>query len=111
MRYGLDEQSLKASRENLAVARGNLYNQGLKLPGCDAAFAAALFAGGGPHVAFEAARRHALVMLPPSTEDAFKDGRGQRMYPRYEIDAAIKSRQESINTIRNLPNPFDPEVR
>lgn len=105
-RYGNDEASLKTSRENLAVARASLYNHGLTLPGSDVAYFAALTAGVGPREAFEIARRHCLMQLPPSTDLDYKDSRGQRRYPQYEIDAAIKSRQESIDKIRNLPNPF-----
>lgn len=103
---GNDEASLRKSRQRQAVAAGNLYNYGLKLPGARIAFQAALDVGAGPYLAFEAARRHCLLELPPTNPDDYKDGRGQRRYPKYEIEAAIKARQDNIDKIKNLVNPF-----
>lgn len=98
-----DENDLAKTRRNLDSCRINLANAGLSDPGSVAAFHGALFAGADAAMAFEAARRHELLMIPDEpyvtqTQRRYQDGNA--------YDAAVRRLHEWRERIRGLPNPF-----
>ena len=98
-------EELERIVRNAAVANTNLYNSGLTLPGCGAAYRAALFAGGDPETAWEAARLHMMVALYPTDPDTHS----QRLYQSgvRESEAAARKRAlDRIEQIRALRNPW-----
>lgn len=103
-----DETDLARTRRNLAACRGNLYNAGLQDAGSVAAYLAALHVGASPAQAFEAARRHELLMIPEEPYETQTQRRYQ--YPD-EYRAAVRRLQERRERIRAIANPFNaPEV-
>lgn len=101
-----DEASLNSLRSKRAALRGNLYNQGLMLPGCEIAYTAALQCGATPFTAWEAARQHVLLELNP---DVSPDVQTQARYASGALDHEYRrqeARREAIARIRALPNPF-----
>jgi len=99
------EAELHQQRLNSNVLRTNLHNLGLRMPSCDVAYRAAIFAGASDEVAFEAARRQELLAIG-SPDDIHATG--TRVYPSSQLDEAAsrKRRQGLIDTCRALPNPF-----
>lgn len=95
--------ALRDGRECLGIVRANLYNAGLVNNECATAYSAALFVGASPEDAFEAARRHALLMTPEDLWDTQTQRRYQ--YPN-EYEAMRKRQQAKIAELRSLPNPF-----
>lgn len=98
-----DEADIARTRRHFGAARTNLYNAGLQDHGSVAAFYGALYAGADAATAFEAARRHELLMIPVEPYDVqsqrqYQDGRG--------YDAAVRRLQERRARIRGLANPF-----
>lgn len=101
-----DETDLARTRANMAALSGNLLAAGLNLPSAAPAYLGALYAGASPEQAFEAARRQALLELPPRAPgDYNSDPRARFMQP-WEVDQAIAARAAAIARIRGLANPF-----
>ena len=101
-----DETDLARTRANMAALSGNLRAAGLDLPSAAPAYLGALYAGASPEQAFEAARRQALLELPPRAPgDYNRDPRARFMQP-WEVDQAIAARAAAIARIRGLANPF-----
>ncbi len=98
---------LAKTRDNMACARVNLCNAGLADSGCVAAYMAALYVGASAEEAFEAARRHQLLMTPEDTWGAHTQRRYQ--YPD-EYREMLQRQRGRIDRIRTLPNPFAVEV-
>ena len=104
--YDHPESTLSRLRRSAAALRANLHNQGLTMPGCDAAYRGALFAGASAEEAWEAARQHMLIELPP---DVTPTAHAQAMYRPGAMDAHARLRRiraEQIARVRALPNPF-----
>lgn len=99
------EAEVRRERRNLGTGLSNLKTTGLRMPGVDTAYRAAVFAGATHEMAWEAARRHELVMIgfPDEIEAS-----GGLSYPRglTDVAASQKRRQELIDVCRALPNPF-----
>lgn len=99
------EAAIRRERANRAVLFGNLLNTGLRMPGVETAYRAAIFAGASDEVAFEAARRHELTSIGFPDEIQESGGYG---YPRglSDVTSSRQRRQDLINACRALPNPF-----
>jgi len=99
------EAEVRRERMHRAVLLTNLLNTGLRMPGVETAYRAALFAGGTDEIAWEAARRHELTMIGFPDEIHASGGLN---YPRGQTDEAAsrKRRQNLIDTCRALPNPY-----
>ncbi len=99
------EAEVRKLRRNLATIQHNLCNTGLRMPGAGTAYRAAIFVGATEAMAWEAARRHELVMIgfPDEIEAS-----GGLSYPRglADVSASQKRRQQLIDACRALPNPF-----
>lgn len=103
------EAEVSKHRNNSAIVRANLYNQGLRMPGVEVAYQSAILVGAGPWWAFEAARRHELVMLPEISEIISQVNRSADRTSRvYEAGRRVDARNEALDRIRNLPNPYTP---
>lgn len=101
-----DETDIARTRANMAALLGNLQAAGLNLPSSAPAYLAALYVGASPEQAFEAARRLALIELPPRQPGDYNREPGRRFMPHWEVDAAIAARAAAIARIRGLANPF-----
>ena len=103
------ERQLDQTRQNMLALATNLRNQGLTDHGCVVAYLAALFAGAHPEQAFEAARRHMLLMFGPMEGERLspQDERGP-MYASSmrRLQERIAARRALIESIRALPNPY-----
>ena len=99
------EAEVRRLRQNLATLQGNLRNTGLNMPGVDTAYRAAIFVGADAEQAWEAARRHELVML--GFADEIEEPKGLSfLSPRNSIDERRAARQRQIDSVRALVNPF-----
>lgn len=94
------EAGVRRQRRNIPVVISNLKATGLNMPGVDSAYRAALFAGATDEMAWEAARRHELVLIgfPDEISDTGTD--------LSKVESMRKRRQALIDTCRALPNPF-----
>lgn len=99
------EAEVRRQRRNRAVLMSNLQNTGLRMPGVEIAYRAALMAGATDEMAWEAARRHELILIGFPDEIEERGGHG---FPRGldSVASARKRRQALIDTCRALPNPF-----
>lgn len=103
------ESELERVRSNEFVCTGHLYNAGLRHPSAVVAYQAVIFAGGSAELAFEAARRHCLVQLPPldgETLTAEQHARDEGGSQSALLQRRKTERREVIDRIRSLPNPF-----
>jgi len=94
------EADVRRHRRNIPVVIGNLKATGLNMPGVDSAYRAALFAGATDEMAWEAARRHELVLI------GFPDEISDTATDLSKVESMRKRRQALIDTCRALPNPF-----
>ncbi|MBH1851903.1 hypothetical protein I5V61_06450 [Stenotrophomonas maltophilia] len=94
------EADVRRQRRNIPVVIGNLKATGLNMPGVDSAYRAALFAGATDEMAWEAARRHELVLI------GFPDEISDTVTDLSKVESMRKRRQALIDTCRALPNPF-----
>lgn len=103
------EAEVRRQRRNRAVLISNLKNTGLNMPGVEIAYRAALLAGATDEMAWEAARRHELILIGFPDEIEERGGPG---FPRAmdNVTVARARRQALIDTCRALPNPFAPAV-
>lgn len=101
-----DETDLARTRANMAALAENLRAAGLDLPSAAPAYLGALYAGASPEQAFEAARRQALLELPPRAPGDYNREPGRRFLPHWEVEQAIAARAAAIARIRGLANPF-----
>lgn len=99
------DAEVRRQRRNRAVLISNLKNTGLNMPGVEIAYRAALFAGATDEMAWEAARRHELILIGFPDEIEQRGGPG---FPRAmdNVTVARARRQALIDTCRALPNPF-----
>lgn len=103
------EAEVRRLRKNLTTLQGNLRNTGLNMPGADTAYRAAIFVGADAEQAWEAARRHELVML--GFADEIEEPKGLSFpSPRNSIDERRAARQRQIDSVRALVNPFSLEA-
>lgn len=97
-------------QRNIAVIlRTHLLNQGLDMPGCDTAYMAVYWATRDCETAWEAARRHQLVMLGDALDivPTGRDTRGARSgMTSLGLQRRRAARQELIDRVRGLANPF-----
>lgn len=100
---------IREQRNIAVILRTHLLNQGLDMPGCDTAYMAAYWATRDCETAWEAARRHQLVMLGealdiiPTGRDARSDRSGMTSL---ELQRRRDARQALIDRVRGLSNPF-----
>ena len=100
---------IREQRNIAIILRTHLLNQGLDMQGCDTAYMAAYWATRDCQTAWEAARRHQLVMLGdaldivPTGRDARSDRSGMTSL---ELQRRRDARQELIDRVRGLANPF-----
>lgn len=100
---------IKLQRHAAVLLRTQLLHQGLDMPGCETAYLAAHWITRDCELAWEAARRHQLVMLGeaidiiPSPRDARACREGLESA---ELQRRRAARQEQIDRVRALPNPF-----
>ncbi len=100
---------IREQRNIAIILRTHLLNQGLDMPGCDTAYMAAYWATRDCQTAWEAARRHQLVMLGdavdivPTGRDARSDRSGMTSL---ELQRRRDARQALIDRVRGLANPF-----
>ena len=104
-------EEIREQRNIAIILRTHLMNQGLDMPGCDTAYMAAYWATRDCETAWEAARRHQLVMLGeamdivPTGRDARSDRSG---ITSLELQRRRDARQDLIDRVRGLANPFSP---
>lgn len=102
-------EEIREQRNIAIILRTHLMNQGLDMPGCDTAYMAAYWATRDCETAWEAARRHQLVMLGeamdivPTGRDARSDRSG---ITSLELQRRRDARQDLIDRVRSLANPF-----
>ncbi|MGV6491350.1 hypothetical protein ACTUVK_000513 [Stenotrophomonas rhizophila] len=102
-------EEIREQRNIAIILRTHLLNQGLDMPGCETAYMAAYWATRDCETAWEAARRHQLVMLGeavdivPTGRDARSDRSG---ISSLELQRRRDARQELIDRVRGLANPF-----
>ncbi len=89
---------------NIGSLRANLYNAGLKNPGCEYAYMGAMLAGAGAVEAFEAARICALLQTPADLWETHSQRRYQ--FAR-EYREMLERQQDKIARIKALPNPYE----
>jgi hypothetical protein len=101
---------IRQQRNIAIILRTHLLNQGLDMPGCDTAYMAAYWATHDCQTAWEAARRHQLVMLGEAMDIVAtgRDARSDRSgITSLELQRRRDARQELIDRVRGLANPFD----
>jgi len=96
-------QSIERRQQNVAALRVNLYNAGLKNPGCEYAYLGAMRAGADAVAAFEAARECALIQTPADLWDTQVQRRYQS--PR-EYQQMLERQQLEIARLTGLANPY-----
>lgn len=106
MMYSHPESTLSRLRRSAAALRANLHNQGLTMPGCDAAYRGALFAGASAEEAWEAARQHMLIELSPDLTPTTQTQALYRSGAMDDLASHRRIRAEQIARVRALPNPF-----
>jgi len=105
------EGEVRLQRRALTLLKTNLMNTGLTMPGSDTAYRAAIFVGASADQAWEAARRHELVMLGEASEivPTGRDARSDRSgISSVELQRRRDARQALIDRVRGLANPFAP---
>lgn len=99
------EVEVRLQRRALTVLKTNLMNTGLTMPGSDTAYRAAIFVGASADQAWEAARRHELVMLG-FADEIEEPKRLSFPSPGNSIDQVRAARQSRVDAVRALINPF-----
>jgi len=102
-------EEIRDQRNIAIILRTNLLNQGLDMPGCETAYMAAYWATHDCQTAWEAARRHQLVMLGEAMDIVAtgRDARSDRSgITSLELQRRRDARQELIDRVRGLANPF-----
>lgn len=104
-------EEIREQRNIAVILRTHLLNQGLDMPGCETAYMAAYWATRDCETAWEAARRHQLVMLGEA-KDIVATGRDARSdrsgITSLELQRRRDARQHLIDRARGLVNPFAP---
>ncbi|WP_121041972.1 hypothetical protein [Stenotrophomonas rhizophila] len=100
---------IREQRNIAIILRTHLLNQGLDMPGCETAYMADFWVSKDCQTAWEAARRHQLMLLGdaldivPTGRDARSDRSGMTSL---ELQRRRDARQELIDRVRGLVNPF-----
>jgi hypothetical protein len=100
------ESELESLRKRRHIAAASLYNMGLTDPHCAVAYYGAIYAGANAEQAFEAARRHQLLVLAPVVVTASYKADEYRGGDHARQVQMRNARAEQIERVRSLVNPF-----